>query len=294
MILLPGWRAVLSYFGKGGPEGRKSLFGRRTLLVGVDQSARALLGRLRQHAGDGYAVVGFIDDSRKKAGQMLDGIPVVGSIDNVGKVIHELRISDVIFSTQKLSYADILSVISRAANRSVNYHLVPTSMEVIIGKGSVDSLNEFPLVQISYNIDRPLNRVLKRAMDLAISSILLISAFPFVYWSSPARRNRSAQFIRALPSVFSGSMSLVGPPAGTAVSAAGSRREPQQNLNLGKPGLTGLAQLQSDRTLTPKEVEQLNLYYAKNQSLLLDLEILMKTIVKRDSANDTGLSQRRG
>ena len=294
MILLPGWRAVLSYFGKGGPEGRKSLFGRRTLLVGVDQSARGLLGRLRQHAGDGYAVVGFIDDSRKKAGQMLDGIPVVGSIDNVGKVIHELRISDVIFSTQKLSYADILSVISRAANRSVNYHLVPTSMEVIIGKGSVDSLNEFPLVQISYNIDRPLNRVLKRAMDLAISSILLISAFPFVYWSSPARRNRSAQFIRALPSVFSGSMSLVGPPAGTAVSAAGSRREPQQNLNLGKPGLTGLAQLQSDRTLTPKEVEQLNLYYAKNQSLLLDLEILMKTIVKRDSANDTGLSQRRG
>jgi len=305
MILLPGWRAVMRYLGKGSSEGRKSLFGRRTLLVGVDQSARSLLERLRQHAGDGYAVVGFIDDTRKKVGQALDGIPIVGNLDNVGKVIHELRISDVIFSTQKLSYTDILSVISRAADRSVNYHLVPTSLEVMIGKASVDSLNELPLVQISYNIERPLNRGLKRFMDFVIASALLISVYPFVYWGNAAparmpsisagppehgvrrragrRRSRSAQLIRALPSVFSGAMSLVGPPAGTAVSAAGSHREPPQSLNLGKPGLTGLVQLQSDRLLSPKEVEQLNLYYAKNQSLVLDIEILLKTILKRDS-----------
>jgi len=90
-------------------------------------------------------------------------------------VIHELRISDVIFSTQKLSYTDILSVISRATDRSVNYHLVPTSLEVMIGKASIDTLNELPLVQISYNIQRPLNRGLKRAMDLALSLVLLIS-----------------------------------------------------------------------------------------------------------------------
>ena len=283
MILLPGWRILLRFLGKGSSEGRKSLFGRRTLLVGVDASARSLLGRLRQQAGNGYAVVGFVDDTRKKVGQTMDGIPIVGSLDNVGKVISELRISDVIFSTGKLSYTDILSVISRAADRSVNYHLVPTSLEVMIGKASIDSLNELPLVQISYNIQRPLNRGLKRAVDFVLSSILLISAYPFVYWSSAARRGKTAQFVLALPSVLSGAMSLVGPPAGTALSAAGSHRETSQNLNLGKPGLTGLVQLQSDRPLSPKEVEQLNMYYARNQSLLLDIEILLKTLMKRNS-----------
>jgi len=120
-------------------------------------------------------------------------------------------------------------------------------------------------------------------VDFVLSSILLISAYPFVYWSSAARRGKTAQFVLALPSVLSGAMSLVGPPAGTALSAAGSHRETSQNLNLGKPGLTGLVQLQSDRPLSPKEVEQLNMYYARNQSLLLDIEILLKTLMKRNS-----------
>ena len=47
---------------------------------------------------------------------------------------------------------------------------------------------------------------------------------------------------------------------------------------LGKPGLTGLVQLNYRDDLTPEEIEKYNLYYAKNQSILLDLEILLKSI----------------
>ncbi len=295
MILLPGWRAILRFLGKAGSQGRKSLFGKRTLLVGVDQSARSLLHRLRQRAGEGYEVVGFIDHRRARVGQSIDGLPIVGSLDNVGKVIQELRISDVIFSTEKLSYSDVLSVISRGADRSVNYHLVPTSLEVMIGKASVDTLNELPLVQISYNIERPLNRALKRMLDFVVSGALLISVYPFVYWSNAARSGGRLQFIRSLPAVFSGSLSLVGPPAGKAVSATRSQHGPPRNPNLGKPGLTGLVQIQSDRQLSPKEIEQLNIYYAKNQSLLFDLEILLKAIGKRTTTaadDDEGSTKR--
>jgi hypothetical protein len=51
-------------------------------------------------------------------------------------------------------------------------------------------------------------------------------------------------------------------------------------LYLGKPGLTGLTQLQGDRSLTAEEQEQYDVYYAKNQSLALDIEILLKAFLQ--------------
>ncbi|MBI2619521.1 MAG: glycosyltransferase [Ignavibacteriales bacterium] len=280
MILLPGWRLVLRLRGRATAEGRKSLFGRRTLIVGVDESARKLLKRLRQRIGDGYEVLGFIDYGRRNVGRNVDGVPIVGSLDNVGKVIHEQRVNDVIFSTEKLSYADILSVIGRTSNRSVNYHLVPNTLEVIIGKASVDSLNDLPLVQISYNIEKPLNRLLKRAFDITTSALLLISVYPFVYLSKVLSGQPLSGFIPSLPSVFSGRRSLVGPPE-EELSERLQNGQGMAAVNLGKPGLTGLIQLQGDRRLSREEQEQYHLYYARNQSVLLDLEILLKTFLRR-------------
>jgi lipopolysaccharide/colanic/teichoic acid biosynthesis glycosyltransferase len=45
----------------------------------------------------------------------------------------------------------------------------------------------------------------------------------------------------------------------------------------GKVGLTGLVQLQHPNALSSREQEMYNIYYAKNQSLWFDIEILMKT-----------------
>jgi lipopolysaccharide/colanic/teichoic acid biosynthesis glycosyltransferase len=71
---------------------------------------------------------------------------------------------------------------------------------------------------------------------------------------------------------LSGRYSLVGPPESSPVHAEG--------LFLGKTGLTGLIQLQQNRVLGDKEREQYNLYYAKNQSISLDVEILLKTMLQ--------------
>jgi GT2 family glycosyltransferase/lipopolysaccharide/colanic/teichoic acid biosynthesis glycosyltransferase len=280
VVFLPSWRLLVRALGKSTPEGRRSLFGRRSLIVGTDGAARELLRRLRTRVGDGYDVVGFIDETRRRVGEVLDGLPILGSVENIGKVIHDHRVSDVIFSTQTLSYTEILGVISRSRQQTVNFHLVPNTLEVIIGKGSVDSLDELPLVQISYNIEKPGNRFWKRLFDITVASLLLISVYPFVYFRRLARGLTSSRFIVELPSVLKGERSLVGPPP-EALTAARRNGSTGTLLYLGKPGLTGLIQLQAHRPLTLQEQEQYNLYYAKNQSVALDIEILLKTLLQR-------------
>ncbi|MBI4417979.1 MAG: glycosyltransferase [Ignavibacteriales bacterium] len=280
MALLPGWRLLVRL---RKPHG--TLFGRRTLIVGTDDSARKLKKRLEQKPGEEHSVVGFVDRGRRRVGERVDGTPIVGSMDNVGKLVYEHGIQDVIFSTDGLSYMDILSVMSRAGNRSVNYYLVPDTLEVMIGKAGVDSLGDIPLVQISNNIDRRLNRLTKRLMDVAIAGVLLLSVYPFVYFKSVLSGSSTSTFILGLPDVLKGRKSLVGPPE-RAMAAFSRNGSPPPPVNLGKPGLTGLVQLQRDRELTREEVGRTAVSYARNQSVWLDLEILLEAMLGRTKTKD--------
>ncbi|MBI4429526.1 MAG: glycosyltransferase [Ignavibacteriales bacterium] len=276
VLLIPAWRIILKLSGRVATTGRKSLLGKRTLIVGTDRSAKELLKKLRARVGEGYDIVGFVDRTRRHVGESIDGVSIVGSIENIGKVIREFRVSDVIFSTDALSYAEILSVIGRIPDQAVNFHLVPTTLEVIIGKASVDTLEEIPLVQISYNIEQPFHKASKRVFDVTVSALLFIFVYPILRVRRAFSPKTHSSFVLSIPSVLKGERSLVGPPVAAGIHAAHNGQS-TPSVSLGKPGLTGLVQLQGNRSLTSEEVEQYNLYYARNQSVLLDLEILIKT-----------------
>jgi lipopolysaccharide/colanic/teichoic acid biosynthesis glycosyltransferase len=74
-----------------------------------------------------------------------------------------------------------------------------------------------------------------------------------------------------IPKIFTGRVSFVGP----------KNIVKNENLFLGKQGLTGFWYLENSNV---EETEKLDIYYAKNQNIWLDLEILGKTLNKMWSA----------
>jgi len=76
--------------------------------------------------------------------------------------------------------------------------------------------------------------------------------------------------LRLLPDVLRGRLSLVGLPVG---ESGHSGKYPGSDSELGPEGLTGLLQIHSREDMDPDERERYKLYYAKNQSLMLDLQI---------------------
>ena len=277
-LVLVGWRLMLRYLSRSRQFGRRTLLGRRTLIVGAGNSGLELLRKLRARVVDGYDVVGFIDVNRRRLGEKISGVQILGSIDNVGKVIRDNKVSEVIFSTDTLPFRDILSVIGRSRERAVNYRLVPTSLEVIIGKTNIDQLDDIPLVDIEYNIDKPLNRFTKRAFDVVVSVFLLIFVYPLVFLRRVSSQRELSKFSRkivGIPRVLAGDWSVVGRPE----YDPGPSRDGAANLYLGKVGLTGLVQINFHEELTNEEIEKYNLFYAKNQSVMLDFEILLKSFL---------------
>jgi O-antigen biosynthesis protein len=285
LVLLPGWRFLARRMGRGGQHrtGHRTLLGSRAVIVGTGTSAQELLRKLRARVDGGYEIVGFIAKGADLIGERIAGVEVVGSLENAGKVIAEQKVSDVIFSTDGITYTDILSVISRTHAGSVSFRLVPGSLEAIVGKTRIDELDSVPLVEIDYNLHRPGNRLVKRMFDIIVSLILLPTVFLPVWAASRVgwfdRTARGIRAIHALPSVLAGRISLVGRPIGELAEGDGGRLPHQAEL--GPCGLTGLVQVHWREDLPADEIERYKLYYAKNQSLMLDVEILMKALFRK-------------
>lgn len=270
LLLIPGRRVAGALLF---PQQREHpLTGRRALLVGLNDLTLDVLRRLKKLDAQTYNIVGLIDLSRKRIGEVVEGAPVIGSVQNIGKIIDENSVTDVIIGPDVLPYSEILGMISRTRGQRVHYRIVPRTMEFIVGKTSVDQLSSVPLLDLEYNLMRTSNRVLKRVLDIALSLPGILLIYPFA--SLPALRRQPGPFtrmIRKLPAVFRGRYSLVGYDPEHA--------EHLPDIYLGRPGLTGLAQLRDREHLTQDEILASTIQYVRNYSIFLDIEIIIRTIV---------------
>jgi lipopolysaccharide/colanic/teichoic acid biosynthesis glycosyltransferase len=162
---------------------------------------------------------------------------------------------------------------------------VPNSLEAIIGKASIDELDTLPLVEIEYNIHKTVNRVVKRAFDVFGSSVLLVLVYPWMalyrLFGGMRKSGRLASSVLLLPQVFLGRLSFVGLPMSEGPELPMDAEESPVNdrvAYLGPKGLTGIVQINMREGLEQEEIEKYKLYYAKNQSLTLDLEIIAKSL----------------
>jgi len=269
-IAIPGWRMMFRIMGRSRPGGRSTLFGRRTVVVGTGPEGQAVAERLRARITDGIDVIGLIAAPGSSSSGTVAGLPVLGTVESIGKVLRSHKVTDVVVAPGVLTNTQLFAMIGGNSGLPVSFQLVPGTMEVLIGKASVESLERVALVEVAYNIELPSRRIAKRVFDVTVAAALLITVYPFVYLLAPTRKRRGS-FLRNLPDVLSGRCSLVGPTAEAVGYIPG--------LFLGKPGLTGLIQLHAGRPVSREEIEQFLLSYARNQSVLLDLEILFKSFI---------------
>ncbi len=286
-FLLPGWRlmaAVLS------TRRRMSLItGRPTLLVGITEQALSVLDRLRRYEAGAYRIVGLIDVTHKHSGETRSGVEILGSVDNIGKVIASRGITDVIFAPDALSYSEILSIIHRTRGGNAHFRVVSPGMGAIIGKAGIDQISSVPLIDVDYNLLRAGNRFIKRVMDstAALTTLIVLGPVVFLLPKPPPDRACSVRnFVRAMPAVLRGRKSLVGVPADLADASRG--------MYLGKPGITGLIQLRYPEKIHDDERLKLAVQYARNHSVFMDIEIMLRTAlfcIMRGKRNNEGGEQ---
>lgn len=264
------WRVALKVFFKIGLETdtRKS----RTLIVASESRAEELAVKLRSTFTRLYHVIGLIGLTRKSVGKSVSNFKILGAVDNIKKIIVEEKIDKVIFSSDDLSVNQMFAVIAECQGENIEFLIAGKESDYLVGKSAITMLDDIPLLKVQYNISSYFHRISKRLFDIIYSIPILIFVYPFIYLFQKFTPEKStfSQFILEIPSVFVSKKSFVGP------------RDSSYHCELfvGKIGLTGFWFIENLIGADSQELKKLDLFYAKNQSIWLDMEILGKTISK--------------
>ena len=254
---------------------------KRTLVVGTTVEAQRIGELLRRtQFVRYYQLVGFVDSTLAQVGTvLLEGIGIVGDTRMMAKIVRDEKISEVIFASDALPYSEMLVVMQRVSDenptRIVNFNVIPTASDVLLGRKKIEVLapaaseDSLPLITIHYNVQRFSHRILKRLLDLLLAPILIVAVGIVQLFRPNAMRGK---FLDDCKKILRGDLSVVG------VASPRTRLNP-----LAKSGLTSLAgiTLGSLQQARLEDIEQLDLYYAQNHSLGMDLEIIFRSMLTR-------------
>jgi len=152
---------------------------RRTLIVGWNEKARALLDKVKRFPALGHRVVGFIDVRTPKARQSYGGAPVLGSIYEMSRLIQREQAENVLIALDISQQREITEAVNQCAGFAVTIKIIPDLYSIVMGQARTNQIYGFPLIEIFPEIMPLWERRFKRLIDLAFAATVLILGAPF-------------------------------------------------------------------------------------------------------------------
>ncbi|MFH1194512.1 MAG: glycosyltransferase [bacterium] len=276
LFLLPVWRTIFKVAFRFGREVESKKT--RTIVVGTGTKAKELAAKLKTNISSIHNVIGYVGFSWRDLDKKEDSLKIIGTLENIKKIIIDNKIDKVIFTSDTLSFDEMFAIVSKCQGENVEFLVAGNELDYLVGKSNITMLDNIALLKVEYNISQVTHRVIKYLFDKIVSLLLLLLIYPFIYLIRKLTNKSSdfTEFILGIPRVVIGKYSLVGHFKSSA----------SDDLYLGRPGLTGLWYTENADLNESSEMEKLNLFYAKNYNIWLDFEILGKTFSKMFLRNE--------
>lgn len=223
-------RALLTAFGVEGFQSRRK---RTAIVVGSESECRRAERLYNESGQAGKRIVRLEPDERR----------------HLNELIHIHRADEVVFCGRDLPTAGIISLMSQKAPRNVDYKIVPSESDFVIGSNSISSPEDLYTEDLNV-ITTPMNRRNKRLFDIASATLLLLFS-PVLFWFQKNKK----RFYTDLFKVLSGRTTWVG-----------------------EKGIFSPADIATNgNTVDRKQIE---LRYSRNYHLSTDIIILCKNLLK--------------
>jgi exopolysaccharide biosynthesis polyprenyl glycosylphosphotransferase len=147
----------------------------RTLVVGDNTLGRMIMQAIAARPHLGYEVCGFLSDE----GQSDFGrFRRLGPAAELERVIRERGIAQVVIALPSTSHEAIMRIVDHCRRDGVQFRVVPDLYEMSLGRVDLDTVSGLPLLGLKEASIRGLNLLIKRAIDAAVASVLLVALAP--------------------------------------------------------------------------------------------------------------------
>src|SRR5262249_4577571 len=142
----------------------------RILVIGAGNLGREITQKILAHRELGFEVVGFLDDDPGKAGTLVSGVPVLGTLKQAEEGLAATRIDQVYMALPIEAHKKPLQMLQLMARECVETKLVPDILQYATLKAALEDLDGTPVINLSQVPLQGWNSLVKRCMDIAISA----------------------------------------------------------------------------------------------------------------------------
>jgi len=303
----------------------------RAVIVGLGTSGIAFARHFQQVRHGGIKIVGFVDDFLPAGTQVLDDLKVLGPPSALHTILGQTGAHEAIVVPTAMAWESFQDLVKQVT--SLNGYIIrlaPGSRDLLATNLKPHQLGFIPMMTVERVRIVGFDRVLKSVLDYGIALLALLLGAPLVLLAvaalratgvrpfrpvrllgregivfttvvlnsagalgrvGPVLRRLRVDWLPELVSVLRGHMSVVGPRP----IQADKRRDHAAwlpGLLTVKPGLTGTWAVR--KTASLDEEMELSLFYIRNYTIWLDLEVLVRMALRRLTAGNGAVEVRRG
>jgi exopolysaccharide biosynthesis polyprenyl glycosylphosphotransferase len=150
----------------------------RVLVVGTEDVARTILHKILGNPSLGYEVVGAVGvDGPAEAGLP---VPLLGHARELGDLIEQHRVDEVIIALPEATHQEILMLISECERGRATIKVFPDLFQIMAGQVGIGDLGGLPLLTVRDIALRGWRRAAKRLMDIAGAAVGLVLLSPLM------------------------------------------------------------------------------------------------------------------
>jgi lipopolysaccharide/colanic/teichoic acid biosynthesis glycosyltransferase len=282
----------------------------RALVVGADEQGRTIARQLRSEADSGLHVLGFVDDFLPRGTPVQDGLEVLGHPSVLPALVRDQNVAEIIVVPGALAWESFQQILAQMTlNGGPRIRLSPGYYDLLATTPRVAHRNFVPLFVVDSARLSGFDALLKALLDIGLGLVVLVLTLPVVALLTVARLGRGAVLmphhylgiggrsfraytlateadsmlartgLHRLPllwAVLAGQMSLVGPrPIAQDERNRYGRWLP--SLASVRPGVSGPWAVVPVAGL--EEEMRAALYYIRNWTIWLDLQMLAQTVL---------------
>lgn len=150
-----------------------------TLVVGTGKNAEVCIGEIAEKPRLGYRVVGVLTADGEAHSGSLEGVPVLGSFNDLPSLTRQYSIREVLITDERISPDLIFKAIMKCGRKHrVDFRVIPNMFNCLPRKTGVEQIGSLPMVKLFEDPLRGPNRLIKRALDLTLSLLAVVLGSP--------------------------------------------------------------------------------------------------------------------
>jgi FlaA1/EpsC-like NDP-sugar epimerase len=115
---------------------------RRLLIIGAGDAAEMITKEISKRSSLGYHLVGYVDDDLRKVGQSVHGTPVLGTTQDIPRIVSQHKIDEIVIAIPSASGESMRRIVAKCQESQVKFKTLPAIHELIDGQVTINRIRE--------------------------------------------------------------------------------------------------------------------------------------------------------